>query len=174
MERGVGTGGVASWPASAIIAANQHLGGGGGVDGAIHRAGGEAIMAETRERYPDGCPAGGAVTTGAGRMKAKWVIHAVGPRWRDGRHGEEELLAGAWRTALGQAIEHGAWSVALPSIATGVYGFPVDRAARIAVREVRPALAAGSGLQVTICTFSAGDEEVYRRAVEETSQAVGA
>jgi len=157
-----------------VNAANQYLGGGGGVDGAIHRAGGEAIMAETRERYPDGCPAGGAVTTGAGRMKAKWVIHAVGPRWRDGRHGEEELLAAAWRTALGQAIEHGAWSVAFPSIATGVYGFPVDRAARIAVREVRRALAAGSGLQVTICTFSAGDEEVYRRAVEETSQAAGA
>lgn len=156
-----------------VNAANQHLAGGGGVDGAIHRAGGAEIMAETRDRYPDGCPTGSAVTTGAGRMKAKWVIHAVGPRWRDGSHGEEDLLASAWRAALRQAIGLGARTVAFPSIATGVYGFPVDRAARVAVREVRSALAEAPELWVTVCAFSAGDEEVYRRAVEEAFRPAG-
>ena len=157
-----------------VNAANQQLAGGGGVDGAIHRAGGPEIIAETRDRFPHGCPTGGAVTTGAGRLKAKWVIHAVGPRWRDGRHGEEELLASAWRAALAQAIEYQAHSVAFPSIATGVYGFPVERAARIAAREVRRALVAGARLQVTICAFSDGDEEAYRQAVEEVAPPAGA
>ena len=157
-----------------VNAANQHLAGGGGVDGAIHRAGGAEIMAETRDRYPDGCPTGSAVTTGAGRMKARWVIHAVGPRWRDGRHGEDDLLASAWRAALGEAIEHGARSVAFPSIATGVYGFPVDRAASIAVSEVRRALAETPELRVILCAFSAGDEQVYRRAVDDAFRPAGA
>ena len=157
-----------------VNAANQHLAGGGGVDGAIHRAGGTEIMAETRDRYPHGCPTGSAVTTGAGRMKAKWVIHAVGPRWRDGRHGEDDLLASAWKAALRQAIEHGARSVAFPSISTGVYGFPIERAATVAVREVRSALEEAPELHVTLCAFSAGDEEVYRRAVAAGFRPAGA
>ncbi|MFN2464867.1 MAG: O-acetyl-ADP-ribose deacetylase [Candidatus Dormibacteria bacterium] len=151
-----------------VNAANQHLAGGGGVDGAIHRAGGPEIMEETRRRYPGGCPTGSAVTTGAGRMKARWVIHAVGPRWRDGRHGEDDALASAWRAALSEAAEHGARSVAFPSIATGVYGFPVGRAAAIAVREIRAARGAlppGQSLDVVICAFSAADEAVYQEAV---------
>ncbi|MDQ6748649.1 MAG: O-acetyl-ADP-ribose deacetylase [Candidatus Dormibacteraeota bacterium] len=153
-----------------VNAANQHLAGGGGVDGAIHRAGGPEIMAETARLFPDGCPTGSAVTTGAGRLKARWVIHAVGPRWRDGRHGEDEELASAWRSALREAVEHGAHSVAFPSIATGVYGFPVPRAARVAMDEVRAALAdlpPEHPLEVVICAFSPADEAAYREAIEE-------
>ena len=149
-----------------VNAANSRLAGGGGVDGAIHRAAGRAIKAETRERFPEGCPTGGAVTTGAGNMKARWVIHAVGPVWHGGKRGEEELLASAWRSALKEAVSHGARSVAFPSISTGVYGFPVDRAAPIAVAEVRAALAAGAELDVVICAFSAGDERKYLAALE--------
>src|ERR1700704_6944169 len=98
-----------------VNAANQHLAGGGGVDGAIHRAGGPSLMAELRQRY-DGCPTGSAVITGAGRLPARHVIHAVGPRWRDGDHGEDEQLASAWRSALREAIDHEAASVAFPSL----------------------------------------------------------
>lgn len=117
-----------------VNAANSRLAGGGGVDGAIHRRGGPEIMAETAARYPEGCPTGSAVISGAGRLPAKYVIHAVGPVYRDGTHREEELLAGAYRRALELAVEHRCRSVALPALSTGAYGYPMAEAARIAVR----------------------------------------
>jgi O-acetyl-ADP-ribose deacetylase len=153
-----------------VNAANQQLAGGGGVDGAIHRAGGPEIMAETELLFPEGCPTGSAVTTAGGHLPARLVIHAVGPRWRGGGHGEDEQLASAWRSALQEAIDHDATSIAFPSLATGIYGFPVQRAAALAMAEVRQALGGvreGRSLDVTVCAFSASDEAVYSRALDE-------
>ena len=117
-----------------VNAANSRLAGGGGVDGAIHRAGGPEILAETQRRYPEGCPTGSAVISSAGRIDAKYVIHAVGPVYSGGDHGEAELLAGAYYTSLTLASEHQCRSVALPSISTGVYRYPLEEAAQIALR----------------------------------------
>jgi O-acetyl-ADP-ribose deacetylase (regulator of RNase III) len=116
-----------------VNAANSQLAGGGGVDGAIHRAGGPSIMAETRRRYPDGCPTGSAVITSAGNLRAKFVIHAVGPVWSGGGRGEEELLATVYRTSLELADTNNCRSVALPALSTGAYRYPIDAAARIAL-----------------------------------------
>ena len=116
-----------------VNAANSHLAGGGGVDGAIHRRGGSAIMEETDRRYPDGCPTGSAVISGAGKLKARYVIHAVGPVWRGGNRAEAQLLAGAYRRSLELAVEHDCQSIAMPALSTGVYGYPMDQAARIAL-----------------------------------------
>ncbi len=118
-----------------VNAANSRLAGGGGVDGAIHRAGGPAIMDETRRRYPDGCPTGSAVITAAGNLRAKYVIHAVGPVWSGGQRGEEALLSSAFRTSLELAAAHGCRSIALPALSTGVYRYPLDAAARTAVAD---------------------------------------
>lgn len=118
-----------------VNAANSQLAGGGGVDGAIHRAGGPEIMKELKEKY-DGCPTGSAVITGAGRLRAKFVIHAVGPRWKEGRHGEEKLLAGAYQKSLELAKEHGCKTIAFPAISCGVYGYPKDQAAAVALKTV--------------------------------------
>jgi O-acetyl-ADP-ribose deacetylase (regulator of RNase III) len=153
--------------ADAVVnAANQHLAGGGGVDGAIHRAAGPSIMAELRERYR-GCPTGDAVVTGAGRLPAQHVIHAVGPRWRDGEHGEPEKLRSAYRRAFALAAQHGCVSVVSPSISTGIYGFPVERAAPIAVAEARRAVsdAATTVRQITFALFSDGDLDAFKRVL---------
>ena len=120
-----------------VNAANRHLAGGGGVDGAIHRAGGPEIMEETRRRYPKGCPTGEAVITSAGNLPARFVIHAVGPVWRGGSHGERELLAGAYRRSLQLAVENGCRSVAFPALSAGAYGYPAEEAAEVALRTVR-------------------------------------
>jgi O-acetyl-ADP-ribose deacetylase (regulator of RNase III) len=121
-------------PADAIgNAANSSLMGGGGVDGAIHAAGGPTIMAELRRRFPGGTPTGTAVATTAGRLPARWVIHAVGPVWGGGRNGEAELLASAYRRAIRLADELGAMSLTLPAISAGIYGYPTAEAARIAI-----------------------------------------
>jgi len=117
-----------------VNAANSQLAGGGGVDGAIHRAGGPSLMAETRRRYPDGCPTGSAVITAGGKLRAKYVIHAVGPVWSGGNRGEGELLASAYRTSLELAVAHQCASIALPALSTGAYRYPIDSAAKIAVR----------------------------------------
>ena len=114
-----------------VNAANSRLAGGGGVDGAIHRRGGPAIMAETAEKYPDGCPTGSAVITRAGQLAAKYVIHAVGPVWSGGERREGELLAAAFRRSLELAMEHDCQSIAFPALSTGAYRFPLDRAAEI-------------------------------------------
>ena len=116
-----------------VNAANSQLAGGGGVDGAIHRRGGPSIMAETKERYPDGCPTGSAVITSAGNLPAKYVIHAVGPFWSGGHRDEESLLASAYRTSLELATQHNCASVALPALSTGAYRYPIDEAARVAI-----------------------------------------
>lgn len=118
-----------------VNAANSGLRGGGGVDGAIHRAGGPAIMEECRKI--GGCPTGQAVITTGGRLKARHVIHTVGPVYRDGQHGEPELLASAYRNSLALAREQGLKSVAFPSISTGIYGYPVRDAARIALGVIQ-------------------------------------
>ena len=154
-----------------VNAANSALAGGGGVDGAIHRAGGPAVMADLERRYGASrfCPTGSAVVSDAADLPATWVIHAVGPIWHGGAAGEPELLASAYRTSLRLAAELGATSVAFPSISTGAYGYPVDLAAQIALDTVSDVLAMepSSVERVTFVLFS-GDalavfEEVLSR-----------
>lgn len=128
-----------------VNAANSTLLGGGGVDGAIHSRGGPAIKEECRQvrrdRYPDGMPAGEAVATTAGRLRARSVIHTVGPIWRGGEKGEAEVLASAYRKSLGVARDRNARTVAFPSISTGAYGYPTHRAAHTALHTVMHVLA---------------------------------
>jgi len=165
------TGDITKMPTDAIVnAANSALAGGGGVDGAIHRAGGPSIMQELDEirRTAGGCPTGSAVATGAGRLPARYVFHAVGPVYRDGKHGEPELLASCYRTALRMAEERGLESISFPSISTGAYGYPVREAARIALPEVCAHLEqpGGSLRVVTFVLFSQADYEHYAEALE--------
>jgi O-acetyl-ADP-ribose deacetylase (regulator of RNase III) len=129
-------------------AANERLRGGGGVDGAIHAAAGPGLLDELRRRYPQGTPTGTAVETSAHALPARWVIHAVGPVWRGGGHGEAELLAGAYRASLQLAQQLGARSLALPAISMGIYGYPAEDAARIAVQAVSEGLAKPSALEL--------------------------
>jgi O-acetyl-ADP-ribose deacetylase (regulator of RNase III) len=135
-----------------VNAANSRLAGGGGVDGAIHRAGGPSIMDETRRRYPNGCATGDAVITAGGKLKAKHVIHTVGPVYRDGRHGEPELLASAYRRSLEVAVAAGCRSIAFPSLSTGAYGYPHEEAAPIALGAVREYLRDGK-LSIELVRF---------------------
>jgi O-acetyl-ADP-ribose deacetylase (regulator of RNase III) len=151
-----------------VNAANSSLAGGGGVDGAIHRHGGPSIMAETEQKYPDGCPTGSAVISGAGSLRARHVIHAVGPIWNGGRHGEAELLASAYRRCLALAVEHGCQSIAFPSLSTGAYRYPVDQAARVALRTIVDFLnAEGRPNLVRVVLFDAGTYGAYAAALEE-------
>jgi len=123
-----------------VNAANSQLAGGGGVDGAIHRRGGPAIMEETDRRYPDGCPTGSAVITAAGDLPAEYVIHAVGPVWSGGDRGEAELLRSAYRRCLELAIRHHCRSIAFPSLSTGAYRYPIEDAAQVALSTAIDAL----------------------------------
>lgn len=155
-----------------VNAANAHLAGGGGVDGAIHRAAGHSdLQGELGRRYPEGCPTGSAVVTGAHglrRNEVQHIVHAVGPRWSDA-HAErcEEQLRSAYATALRLAAEQGCASVALPSISTGIYGFPVERAAPIALGACLAALGEeGTSLrELTFALFGEADLQVYRAAL---------
>jgi len=119
-----------------VNAANSRLAGGGGVDGAIHRAGGPRIMAETRAKYPQGCPTGEAVITGAGNLPATYVVHTVGPIWHGGGRREAHDLANAYRRSLEVAVAQGCQSIAFPSLSTGAYGYPIECAARTALQTV--------------------------------------
>ena len=148
-----------------VNAANSTLLGGGGVDGAIHRAGGPSIVEECRRL--GGCATGDAKLTGAGRLPARHVIHAVGPVYRDGGHGEAELLASAYRRSLEVAMTHGLRSVAFPSISTGAYRFPIAEAAAIALGTVAAVAAERRGALelVRFVLFSAADFAVYAQAL---------
>lgn len=143
-----------------VNAANSRLAGGGGVDGAIHARGGPAIMEETRKKYPGGCPTGSAVISGGGRLKAKYVIHAVGPIWRGGDHQEAELLAQAYRRSLELALEHPCRSVAFPALSTGAYGYPMEQAAQVALQTVCEFLA--QHRKPELVRFVLYDDRAYR------------
>jgi O-acetyl-ADP-ribose deacetylase (regulator of RNase III) len=158
-----------------VNAANSSLMGGGGVDGAIHRAGGPAILEECKrvraERGP--LPTGQAVMTTGGNLKALHVIHTVGPVWRGGRSAEDEFLASAYRNSLALADEKGLRSVAFPSISTGAYGYPVDEAARAALRAVVEYLRGESGIaEVRFVLFDGGTYRAYESALEGVAGSV--
>ena len=163
-------GDITRFPADAIVnAANEHLAGGGGVDGAIHRAGGPEIMAELASRYGPTrrCLTGQAVETGAGRLPARWVIHAVGPRWQGGRAREAELLASAYRASLELADRLGARSVAFPAISCGIYGYPLDEGAAIGLETVAAWLRGFTGIErVTFVLFSGDTFDAFARGLD--------
>jgi O-acetyl-ADP-ribose deacetylase (regulator of RNase III) len=150
-----------------VNAANSALAGGGGVDGAIHRAAGPVLMQQTRERYPRGCPTGNAVTTDGGNLPARYVFHAVGPVWRGGHLDEAGILASAYRRCLELAIEHECASLAFPAISTGVYGYPKDLAAGVSLGTVRDFLAQKSKPDlVRFVLFDAGSFGAFARVLE--------
>lgn len=149
-----------------VNAANTSLLGGGGVDGAIHRAAGPELLAECRTLH--GCPTGDAKLTRGYRLPARWVIHTVGPVWRGGHDFEDELLANCYRRSLELAVQNGVRSVAFPAISTGIYGFPLERATRIAVREGRAFLEKNPALeQVLFVCFDRHTRDCYQRVLAE-------
>lgn len=150
-----------------VNAANSRLAGGGGVDGAIHRAGGPAIMEECRRI--GGCPTGSAVATGAGNLPARHVIHAVGPVWQGGSSNEAALLVSAYRRCLELGVELGIRSIAFPSISTGAYGYPIEDASGIAITTVRDFVAGTSGKLdlARFVLFGDADLRVYEEAAGE-------
>jgi O-acetyl-ADP-ribose deacetylase len=148
-----------------VNAARETLLGGGGVDGAIHRAAGPELLEECRTI--GGCPTGEARITRAYNLPAKWVIHTVGPVWQGGGHNEDNLLGQCYRYSLALAKKVGARTVAFPSISTGAYGFPVERAADIAIKEIAAFLGGNSEIeQVTMVCFSGDTYNAYKRALE--------
>jgi O-acetyl-ADP-ribose deacetylase len=149
-----------------VNAANPSLLGGGGVDGAIHRAAGPELLAECRAL--GGCPTGQAKITRGYKLPAKWVIHTAGPVWQDGLHDEPELLASCYRSCFTLVEQHGIKTVAFPAISAGVYGFPMDRAARIAVRETKHFLERNRTVEkVILVCFGAKALETYQAALQE-------
>jgi O-acetyl-ADP-ribose deacetylase (regulator of RNase III) len=146
-----------------VNAANNSLLGGGGVDGAIHTAAGPELLEECRKL--NGCETGQAKITKGYRLSAKWVIHTVGPRWRGGNSKEDSLLTACYQNSLLLAVQHGLKSIAFPSISTGIYRFPVDRAASIAVREIHTFLASQESMEkVLMVCFDENNFQSYSRA----------
>jgi len=158
-----------------VNAANSSLMGGGGVDGAIHRAAGPALLeecvkiAQARRNVAGGpCPAGDAVITGAGKLPVKHVIHTVGPIWRGGGNGEPQLLASCYRKSLLLAQEEGLESVAFPNISTGVYGYPKEKAAAVAIAAVRETLPSTPAIKrVVFVCFDSGNYALYRKLLDD-------
>ncbi len=151
-----------------VNAANSQLGGGGGVDGAIHRGGGPAIMAETDAKYPQGCPTGSAVISGAGNLSAKYVIHAVGPIFSGGGRGEADQLADAYRSSFELAAGHDCQSMALPALSAGAYRYPMDQAARVALKTAIEFLQTNEQPQlIRFVLFNPGAYGAFAAALEE-------
>lgn len=155
-----------------VNAANSSLMGGGGVDGAIHRKGGPKILEECKRiratEWINGLPTGKAVITTGGNLKAKYVIHTVGPVWHGGKSGEAELLAEAYRNSLELAVSKGLKTIAFPSISTGAYGYPIEKACRIALSTVKDFLEKKDELdEVVLVLFSKHDFEIYKEAAKE-------
>ncbi|MBF5007227.1 O-acetyl-ADP-ribose deacetylase [Diaphorobacter caeni] len=161
---------ITKLPVDAIVnAANSSLLGGGGVDGAIHRAAGPDLVHECR--LLGGCKTGEAKVTKAYRLPAQFIIHTVGPVWNGGDKGEPELLASCYRKSIALAEERSAASIAFPSISTGVYGYPIESAAQIAIRSVRDSLRTDSSIQeILFCCFSAEDLRLYERLLNGTAR----
>ena len=158
-------GDITSLNVDAIVnAANRTLLGGGGVDGAIHRAAGRELLAECRTL--GGCETGEAKITKGYKLPAKYVIHTVGPVWHGGNNNEEKLLADAYRNSLIVGAQNGVKSIAFPAISTGVYGFPKERAAEIAISVIKEFLE-GNDMEVILCAFSKSDAERYERLLSE-------
>ena len=165
------TGDITDMKVDAIVnAANSSLLGGGGVDGAIHRRGGPEILAECKQirsnRYTEGLPTGDAAVTGAGKLPCRYVIHTVGPVWRDGNSGEAEKLSSCYTRSLEEARQRRFQTVAFPAISTGVYGYPKQEAARVAYSTVRDFLEQSQLPEtVTFVFFSAGDADLFLNAI---------
>ena len=169
-------GDITALPADAIVnAANSSLAGGGGVDGAIHRAGGPVIMADLEARYGQDrhCPTGSAVISGAGRLPARWVIHAVGPVWQGGQAGEPELLASAYRTSLRLAAEQGARTVTAPAISLGIYGYPHGPGARVALETVHEHLAVETPIRQVLFVLRPDTFPIFRKVLAELAAGRG-
>lgn len=150
-----------------VNAANTALRGGGGVDGAIHRAGGPSILQECIQKYPDGCNTGEARITTAGKMAAKYVIHTPGPIWRGGQQNEESLLKQCYLNSLLLATEEKAESIAFPSISTGVYSFPIEQASNIALSTVIDKLPETTIKEVRFVLFSESDYQIYEKNLKQ-------
>lgn len=150
-----------------VTAANAGLAGGGGVDAAVHRAAGPELLVEARTRYPQGCDTGSAAITSAGRLPAKFVIHAVGPIWQGGLQRESDYLTGAYRRSLELAVENGCESIAFPAISCGIYGYPRDLAAEIAISTICDFLAEKQApKRVLVVLFDMGTWSAFASVLE--------